>query len=136
KLDDGSWSEFGTPIPLGHTAGLGLLRASTLVAGGLAVTGDGTKIVVANLYNDSVSVIDAALRVLKNETDLRPGKVDPRKVGVAGGEYPFWVAIKGNDTAYVSSLRDREIVVVDFNSTPGVISRIKAKGNPNKMILN
>jgi DNA-binding beta-propeller fold protein YncE len=136
KLDDGSWSEFGTPIPLGHTAGLGLLRASTLVAGGLAVTGDGTKIVVANLYNDSVSVVDAALRVLQNETDLRPGKVDPREVGVAGGEYPFWIAIKGNDTAYVSSLRDREIVVLALSDKPQVRARIHVEGNPNKMVLN
>jgi DNA-binding beta-propeller fold protein YncE len=71
KLDDGSWSESGTPIPLGHTAGLGLLRAPALVAGGLAVTGDGMKIVAANLYNDSVSVVDAAHRVVSNETDLR-----------------------------------------------------------------
>ena len=83
-----------------------------------------------------VSVIDAGLRVLKNETDLRPGKVDPRKVGVAGGEYPFWVAIKGNDTAYVSSLRDREIVVLALSDKPQVRARIHVEGNPNKMVLN
>ncbi|HEY1476765.1 MAG TPA: bifunctional YncE family protein/alkaline phosphatase family protein [Chthoniobacterales bacterium] len=136
KQDDGSWSESGNPISLGHTGGIGLLRASTLVAGGLAVTGDGTKIVVANVYNDSVSVVDATRRIVSNETDLRPGKVDPSEVGVAGGEYPFWVTIKGDETAYVSSLRDREIVVLALSDKPRVRARIHVEGNPNKMVLN
>jgi YVTN family beta-propeller protein len=106
------------------------------VTGGLAVTADGTKIVITNVYNDSVSIVDIAGRSVIKEIDLRPGVIDPAQSGVPGGEYPFWVTIKGNDTAYVSSLRDREIVVVGIGSAPGVISRIKAKGNPNKMILN
>jgi YVTN family beta-propeller protein len=133
---DGSWAEIGTPIALGHTTGNGMPNPSTFVTGGLAVTADGTKIVIANVYNDSISIVDVAGRSVIKEIDLRPGVIDPALNGVPGGEYPFWVAIKGNDTAYVSSLRDREIVVVDINSTPGVINRIKAKGNPNKMILN
>jgi DNA-binding beta-propeller fold protein YncE len=136
KQQDGSWSESGTPIPLGHKAGLGLLREPALVAGGLAVTADGTKIVVANVYNDSVSVVDATRRVVSYETDLRPGKVDPAQIGVAGGEYPFWVAIKGNETAFVSSLRDREIVVLAVSDKPQITARIKVEGNPNKMVLN
>ena len=57
--------------------------------------------------------MDTKTRAVAGELDLRPGKSDPAKKGVAGGEYPEWVAIKGNDTAYVSSERDREIVVVD-----------------------
>jgi DNA-binding beta-propeller fold protein YncE len=137
---DGSWAEVGTPITLGHTTGNGLLIppaiASTFVTGGLAVTADGTKIVIANVYNDSVSIVDITGRSVIKEIDLRPGVIDPAQNGVPGGEYPFWVAIKGNDTAYVSSLRDREIVVVGIGNTPGVLGRIKAKGNPNKMILN
>src|SRR5260370_27664792 len=137
---DGSWAEAGTPIALGHTTGNGLSNPSTspstFVTGGLAVTGDGTKIVIANVYNDSVSIVSIPGRSVIKEIDLRPGVIDPAQNGVPGGEYPFWVAIKGNDTAYVSSLRDREIVVVDINSTPALIGRIKAKGNPNKMILN
>ncbi|HXM29969.1 MAG TPA: hypothetical protein VN957_28350 [Chthoniobacterales bacterium] len=52
---DGSWAEAGTPIALGHTTGNGLLNppviASTFVTGSLAVTADGTKIVIANVYN-------------------------------------------------------------------------------------
>ena len=136
RQEDGSWSESGAPISLGHTAGLGLLREPALVAGGLAVTADGTKIVVANVYNDSVSMIDVVRRAVSYETDLRPGKANPAEVGVAGGEYPFWVVIKGNETAYVSSLRDREIVVLAVSDKPQIRARIKVAGNPNKMMLN
>jgi DNA-binding beta-propeller fold protein YncE len=133
---DGSWAEVGTPIPLGHTTGNGMPNPSTFVTGGLAVTADGTKVVIANVYNDSISIVDIAGRSVIKEIDLRPGVIDAAQNGVPGGEYPFWVAIKGNGTAYVSSLRDREIVVVGIGNNPGVISRIKVKGNPNKMILN
>ncbi len=132
---DGSWAEAGTPIALGHTTGNGLSNPSTspstFVTGGLAVTADGAKIVIANVYNDSVSIVDIAGRSVSKELDLRPGIINPADNGVPGGEYPFWVAIKGNDIAYVSSLRDREIVVVGLGDVPGVIDRIKAKGNPN-----
>jgi YVTN family beta-propeller protein len=133
---DGTWAEVGSPITLGHTTGIGIPAQSTFVTGGLAVSADGTKIVVANVYNDSVSLVDIATRSVIKEIDLRPGIVDPAQSGVPGGEYPFWVTIKGNDTAYVSSLRDREIVVVGLGTDPGVTGRIKVKGNPNKMILN
>ncbi len=56
--------------------------------------------------------------------------------GEPGGEYPFWVSIKGNSTAYISSLRDREIVVMGLAGRPAVLHRIKIAGNPNKMLLN
>jgi len=57
---DGSWAEIGTPIALGHTTGNGMPNPSTFVTGGLAVTADGTKIVIANVYNDSISIVDVA----------------------------------------------------------------------------
>jgi YVTN family beta-propeller protein len=128
------WIEQGKPIKLGHTVGLGIDNGP--VAAGLAPTADGKRLIVANLENDSVSMIDLARRSVIGETDLRPGKTDPSKRGVPGGEYPYWVVIKGNDTAYVSSLRDREVVVLDIRSTPTVIKRIAVTGNPNKMLLN
>ena len=56
-----------------------------------------------------------------------------------GGEYPFWVVVKGNGpsaTAYVSSIRDREIDVVSLSGAPAVTARIPVKGQPNKMTLN
>jgi YVTN family beta-propeller protein len=70
------------------------------------------------------------------ELDLRPGKINPAQSGTPGGEYPFWVTVKGNSTAYVSSIRDREIVVVDISGTPSVTTRIKVRGQPLKMTLN
>ena len=100
----------------------------------------GTRLVAANYENDSISVVDLGSRTKIAELDLRPGKSDPSKKGTPGGEYPFWVAIKGNDEAYVSSIRDREIVVVELgqspNEPPHVVSRIAVRGTPNKMILN
>ncbi|MFZ3210064.1 MAG: hypothetical protein WA188_00975 [Terriglobales bacterium] len=146
-LVSGSWSEqAGSPIALGHLAkatppvslgGVGLQVAPQ--AAGIAITQDGTKLVVANYYNDSISILtkSASGWSLASELDLRPGKINPANSGVPGGEYPFWVAIEGNGTAYVSSLRDREIDVVNIQgSTPVVLSRIKVPGQPNKMVLN
>jgi len=109
------------------------------------------------------------------EVDLRPGKAIPSPApgmpaamaGTAGGEYPFGVVVAGGMingvqvpwTAYVSSLRDREIDVVKMepiciNGTappsctattpsspnptvaPVLTARIPVKGQPNKMTLN
>ena len=100
------------------------------------MTSNGSKLVIANVYNDSISIVDLSSFSLPKDIDLRPGKRDPDKSGVPGGEYPFWVVVKGNDVAYISSVRDREIVVVNIGSLPGISRRIKIKGNPNKMILD
>jgi DNA-binding beta-propeller fold protein YncE len=129
------WAEVAS-VPLGHSNGVGLGPNTPMVAG-IAVTQDGTRLVVANFRNESVSVIDLATRTKTAELDLRPGKIDPAQAGVPGGEYPFWVAIVGNSKAYVSSMRDRQVVVVDIGSAmPSVSKRIVLKGQPNKMILN
>ncbi len=133
----GQWRENGAPIALGHQSGLGLNTGKEpLSTGGIAVTADGVMLVVANVYNDSISLIDLKARRVSKELDLRPGKAHPSQSGIPGGEYPFWVAVKGNSTAYVSSLRDREIVVVRLGRAPSIRRRIKMAGNPNKMILN
>jgi DNA-binding beta-propeller fold protein YncE len=119
-------------------------------AAGVAVSNDGQTMVVANYYNDSITVFTGGLGKwsLWRELDLRPGKNDLSQAGVPGGEYPFWVVVKGNGanaTAYVSSIRDREIVVVKLSGPPelanprgrpSITSRIKVKGQPNKMTLN
>lgn len=134
----GAWAESGTPIALGHTAGNGLAPSlSPRSTSGLAPTADGRRLVVANYENDSISVIDVATRTKIAELDLRPGKTDPAKHGVAGGEFPLWVSIAGNTTAYISSQRDREVVVVDITgATPSVVTRIPIAGTPNRMALN
>jgi DNA-binding beta-propeller fold protein YncE len=146
-LVSGKWTEeAGSPVALGHLAkaipaidqlgGLGL--AIQPEAAGLAVTSDGQKLVVANYENDSISVLTKGESgwSLSSELDLRPGVIDPAKTGVPGGEFPFWVSIKGNDTAYVSSIRDREVDVVSITGAPTVLDRIELPGQPNKMVLN
>ncbi|HEY6257329.1 MAG TPA: hypothetical protein VIY51_16220 [Xanthobacteraceae bacterium] len=132
-----TWSEDknGAPIALGHhDHGLGI--GVTPSAAGLDLAMDGNKLVVADRYNDAVTVIDLVGRRVIGELDLRPGVIDPRMHGVPGGEYPYWVKVKGNDTAYVSSMRDGEIDVIDINGAPRLTARIKVGGTPNRMVLN
>jgi len=167
----------GPELSLGHTTGgIGLAVAASeptpLVnssiyvqpcAAGVAVSNDGQKLVVANYYNDSITVFTGGLgkwaplpslsaeepHGITNlgELDLRPGKAARSPApGTPGGEYPFWVVIAqpplpaGSTTAtwaYISSLRDREIDVVNLDGgTPAVIARIPVKGQPTKMTLN
>jgi len=133
-LNAGAWGEAGAPIKLGHAAGLGLAQGPTAM--GVAVTADGTRALVANRYNDSITVVDLVNRVALVDQDLRPGKSGGAS-GTPGGEYPNAVAIVGNNTAYVSSERDRELVVLDISgAVPSVKTRIAVQGNPNKMVLN
>jgi YVTN family beta-propeller protein len=134
----GNWAETGTPIALGHTTGNGIAPGDTLpAAAGLGVTADGKTIVVANYENDSISLVNTATGAKTAELDLRPGKNDPLQAGVPGGEFPYWIAVKGNDIAYVSSVRDREIVVVNLQGTsPSIIGRILVSGNPNRLVLD
>ncbi len=130
-----TWVDAKSPIALGHTAGVGL--GVGRMAAGLGVTADGRRLVVANFQNDSVTLLDAAARQRIGELDLRPGKLDPAAAGVPGGEYPYGVAVLGNATAYVTSVRDREIVVVDLaNDQLAVRGRIAVPGQPNKLVLD
>jgi YVTN family beta-propeller protein len=157
----GQWKEAAnSPISLGHggLGGLGLTSvgvgqgllpineqvAVTPCAAGVAISSDGKTLVVVNYANDSITVFNRGTGgysdwVKRAELDLRPGKSDPTKVGVPGGEYPFWAVIKDqgvSPTAYVSSLRDREIDVVSLAGAPAVMARISVRGQPNKMALN
>jgi YVTN family beta-propeller protein len=136
------WGESAT-VALNHKAGLGVpsvhegeSRPIHAIAAGLAVNPSGTRLLVANHENDSASLIDTATNQKVAELDLRPGVNDPAKKGVPGGEFPYWVVFKGDDRAYVSSLRDREIVVLDLRTAPVIAGRIKLHGQPGKMILN
>jgi DNA-binding beta-propeller fold protein YncE len=134
-LSGATWVQSAT-IGLGHTNGVGLGTNTPMVAG-LSVSEDGTRLLVANYRNDSVSLVNLLTRSKVGELDLRPGKINPAQTGVPGGEYPFWTAMKGNGKAYVSSMRDRELVVLDTaGDSLSVVKRIHLKGQPNKMILN
>ncbi|MFY9528911.1 MAG: YncE family protein [Candidatus Acidiferrales bacterium] len=125
------WAEDAkSPISLGHSP-LIALGGILPAAAGIGVTADGKKLVIANYEHDSISVIDVPSRTKTTELDLRPLN------GLPGGEFPFWVAIRGNSTAFVTSERDREVVVVDISTpTPFVSNRIPLKGQPIRLILN
>jgi len=135
------------PIALGHFApgAIGSARNKGVGLGvqpnasGMDISADGATLVVANNYNDSISVIETATRHVRYEHDLRPyfANNEGRNGGV-GGTFPFAVVVKGNGTAYVSSDRDREVVVVDVASpTEGhLIKRIKLEGNALGMTLD
>jgi DNA-binding beta-propeller fold protein YncE len=101
----------------------------------------GQTLVVANYSNDSVTVFRGGLGnwAKVSELDLRPGDGTATTMGTAGGEYPFWVVVQGRGagtTAYVSSIRDREIDVVSLGGTPKVTGRIPVAGEPVKMTMN
>ena len=131
----GSWVQTGT-IKLGHHAGIGIGVSPN--ASGLGISADGTTLVVANNYNDSISVIDTKSLTVRYEHDLRPQFANNENVdGGIGGTFPFGVVVN-RGTAYVSSDRDREIVVVDISSpTSGhLVKRIKLDGNALGMTLD
>jgi DNA-binding beta-propeller fold protein YncE len=156
----GTWVEApNSALNLGHgpLGGLGLNATSgglepineqvavTPCAAGVAISSDGRTLVVANFANDSITIFNRGYGAgfaswsAGMELDLRPGKSNAAQVGVPGGEYPYWVVIKGTGasaTGYVSSIRDREIVVVSLGRVPAVTARIPVKGQPNKMTLN
>src|SRR5438552_1409499 len=132
-----SWALTQT-IALGHGGkGVGVNVAPN--ASGLAISADGRTLVVANNYNDSISVIDAATGIVRYEHDLRPFAAGNEGLdGGVGGTFPFAVVLTDNGVAYVSSDRNREVVAVDVSSpTAGhLVKRIKLDGNALGMTLN
>jgi len=122
-------------IELGHKAGLG---ADVLPqAAGVAVSPDGRRALVANYYNDSVSLIDLEARKVIAEQDLRPGKIDPKESGVPGGEFPFAVAWTDASHAWISAPRDRQLVALSITSTELQVSgRTPTIGEPTALLVD
>jgi DNA-binding beta-propeller fold protein YncE len=154
KSDGVTWAE-QTELVMGHLTGIGLdatpanqqiavnnMVAVQPMAAGVAISSDGQTLVVANYYNDSLTAFTGGLghwTKVTPDIDLRPGDGTVTTLGTPGGEYPFWVVLQGmgqNVTAYVSSMRDREIDVVSLGSTLKVTGRIPVKGEPVKMTMN
>ena len=157
SLSGGVWAEESPSAPalaMHHGLGLGLniqpngaIQINSQMgvypcAAGLAISSDGKTLVVADYFNDAITVFTGGYGNWSKpvDLDLRPGKsaTNPQP-GQPGGEYPFWVVVKGNGAsavAYVSSIRDREIVVASLSSPMAVTARIPVKGQPNKMILD
>jgi len=134
ERDAGAWKETSPTISLGHTKGLGI-NIKPMVAG-IAVNSSGTKLLAANFENDSVSLVDLGTRQKTAELDLRPGKNDSARHGVPGGEFPFCVVWKDDQTAYVSSERDRELVELSLREGLRIARRIALPGQPAGIILN
>jgi DNA-binding beta-propeller fold protein YncE len=135
KWDNNRFVFDGPPIALGHKAGNGIEVRP--MAAGIAVSPRGDRLLAANFMNDSVSLVDLATRKVLAEQDLRPGKIDAGAAGVPGGEYPFAVAWASDTKAYVSSQRDREVVLLAVAPEGlSVKKRIKLAGQPTKMILD
>jgi DNA-binding beta-propeller fold protein YncE len=122
----------GRRFALGHKAGIGIDAKPG--AAGLAVSPDGKRLLVANLQNDSVSLIDLESGKVV-EQDLRPGAIDPKLKGTPGGTYPRAVAFTSNGRAWVGSERDRELIALDVrDGRLAVASRIKARGQPTALL--
>ncbi|MDR5727288.1 MAG: putative Ig domain-containing protein [Terriglobia bacterium] len=131
----------GLPVPNNQFASVNSAVFVAPMAAGLTISPDGRTLVVANYFNDSITVFTGGLDIWKaqwvqdadsaqgfqgllpgTELDLRPGKAASGATpGTPGGEYPFWVVFKGDSgpsaTVYVSSLREREIDVVPLGET-------------------
>ena len=119
--------------PGGPPGGVGLSVEPETI--GLAISADDKTGVVTNNYNDSITVVDIPTASVRFEYDLRPFNTSGSN-GIAGGEYPFDVVLSGT-YAYISSTRDREIVVVDISGTTGrLVTRIPLAGNPYGMTIS
>ncbi|HWF78621.1 MAG TPA: beta-propeller fold lactonase family protein [Caulobacteraceae bacterium] len=118
----------GRTFKLGHAAGVGL--AVKPEAGPLAVSPDGRQLLVANVQNESVTLIDLGSGAL-TEQDLRPGVIDPAKSGQPGGSYPRAVIWTSPTRAFVASERDREVIALDVTGHGlRVASRTSVRGQP------
>src|SRR5262249_15963780 len=93
-----SWVRIAT-INLGHTnKGIGIGVSPN--ASGLGISADGKTLVVANNYNDSISVVDTTSRTVRYDHDLRPYfPGNEGSNGGVGGTFPFGVVVKGNSIA-------------------------------------
>lgn len=115
-------------IALGHTG--------TATTGGLAVSADGKVLLVTNYANASISVIDTASNAVLTEYSLTPSSTSGQSG--KGGDNPWAVTVKANGVAFISSVTDREVVVVDVSTpaSPKFLTRIALAGNPYGMTLS
>jgi DNA-binding beta-propeller fold protein YncE len=122
-------------IPLGHAKGLGADVKPE--AAGVAISPDGRRALVANYYNDSVSLIDLANQKVVAEQDLRPGKIDPVSAGVPGGEFPFSLVWTDAGHAWVSAPRDRQLVALAISGDKlTVTGRTATIGEPTALLYD
>lgn len=110
----------------------GLVRGA--VVAGIAVSRDGKTLVAANFENDSLSIVNTTTRTVTNEVHFfTPGGT------VAQGEFPYDAVILSDNsgaarTAYVTSQRDDQVMVVDLKT--GSFSAIPVGDQPNRLVLS
>ena len=131
----------GVPAPADADAnGLGNNFFIGPQTSGLALDPTGRILVALNMLNDSLSVIDTSTGTIAvDRFDLRPYSTSGQD-GVAGGEEPYGVAItQDGKRAYITSIRDREVVVIDISralsGAVSLIARIPVAGSPNNVTL-
>jgi YVTN family beta-propeller protein len=127
----GLWEETAPPIALGHLretglGGLGIKEGP--FAAGVAASGSGARLVVADHENDAVTVVDPAARERRGDVALAPATG-------RGGEFPRAVAVVGETRAFVTSQRDGEVVEVDL-SDRAVRRRIAVGAQPSALVAN
>jgi YVTN family beta-propeller protein len=122
----------GTPLaPLLTVTGLGPTSA---LAAGLSVSPGGELLAVANLQNDSVTLVNTSTRKPVREVHFfTPGGTQ------AIGEMPYWTsiavnAVGGPSTVFVSSQRDGQVLAV--NAITGAFQVIPVGGEPGRMLLS
>ncbi len=133
----------GVPAPADADAnGIGNFQFLGPQTSGLALNPAGTLLVALNMLNDSMSVVNTATNQVLLTYDLRPYNTTPASgTGVAGGEEPYGVAISPDgNRAYISSIRDREVDVIDIShalasGTVSLIARIPVQGSANNVAL-
>lgn len=133
----------GVPAPADADAnGIGNALYLGPQTSGLALDPTGQILVALNCLNDSMSVINTATNtIVVDRYDLRPYNTTPATGnGVAGGEEPYGVAITPDGKrAYITSIRDREVVVMDISNalsgSVALIKRIPLAGSPNNVVL-
>jgi DNA-binding beta-propeller fold protein YncE len=107
------------------------------VAGDVAVSPDGNRLLVTNIQNDSVSLIDLSAGKVVAEQDLRPGMINPEQHGVPGGTFPRSVVWTSPHRAYVGSVRDRELIALEISGQSiQVHGRAPLQGQPSALITN
>ncbi|HTU82701.1 MAG TPA: bifunctional YncE family protein/alkaline phosphatase family protein [Candidatus Acidoferrales bacterium] len=115
----------------GRRGGAFPLRFGALAAG-IGLTADGRTLAVANMQNDSVTIVDTATRRPAAEIPLfEPGSTR------AVGEYPYGIAVRSNangglEAVYASSLRDGDVAAI----AGGRPAFVEVGGAPNALLLS
>ena len=107
----------------------GMVKSTEPMVAEMAITKDGKYLAVANLENDSISLINLEKNRVVNEIDLKP-----HSKSISGGTFPFGIVITKNNFLYVSSMRDNELVKLNIkNNKLEILKHIKVESQPTEL---